>query len=70
VAERERVLVCRDAVDTIAEKFCYHNSKANRRRLVSALFGVHRSQLELLPYYARLTATLSACMEDVGSEVR
>ena len=46
--------------------FCYLNSKANRRRLVRALFSVPRSSLQLLPYYARLTATLQRCMRDVG----
>ncbi|CAI7777431.1 unnamed protein product [Closterium sp. NIES-54] len=57
------------------ENFCYVNSKArrcrlvckaSRRRLVRALFGVHRTALQLLPYHARLAATLGQYMRDVG----
>ncbi|CAI5975264.1 unnamed protein product, partial [Closterium sp. NIES-64] len=46
--------------------FCYVNSKASRRRLVRALFAVHRTALQLLPYHARLAATLGQYMRDVG----
>ncbi|PWZ27574.1 Regulator of nonsense transcripts UPF2 [Zea mays] len=48
-------------------EFCYLNSKANRKKLVRALFNVNRTSLELLPYYSRLVATLSTCMKDVPS---
>lgn len=46
-------------------EFCYLNSKANRKKLVRALFNVPRTSLELLPYYSRMAATLSTCMKDV-----
>lgn len=46
-------------------EFCYLNSKANRKKLVRALFNVPRTSLELLPYYSRMVATLSTCMKDV-----
>ncbi|OEL29494.1 Regulator of nonsense transcripts UPF2 [Dichanthelium oligosanthes] len=49
----------RDLVDQLAVEFCYLNSKANRKKLVRALFSVPRTSLELLPYYSRLVATLS-----------
>lgn len=48
-------------------EFCYLNSKANRKKLVRALFNVPRTSLELLPYYSRMIATLSTCMKDVSS---
>ncbi|CAI5470093.1 unnamed protein product [Closterium sp. Yama58-4] len=58
--------VSRDLIDQLAVDFCYVNSKASRRRLVRALFAVPRTALQLLPYHARLTATLGQYMRDVG----
>lgn len=46
-------------------EFCYLNSKATRKKLVRALFGVPRTSLELLPYYSRMVATLATCMRDI-----
>eukprot|EP00899_Mesostigma_viride_P014202 jgi/Mesvir1/22783/Mv14173-RA.1 len=59
--------VSRDLIDKVAEDFCYVNSKGARRKLVRALFNVPRNSLELLPYYARLAATLSAVIKDIGA---
>ncbi|KAL6633939.1 hypothetical protein ACP70R_026610 [Stipagrostis hirtigluma subsp. patula] len=59
--------VSRDLIDQLTVEFCYLNSKANRKKLVRALFNVPRTSLELLPYYSRLVATLSTCMKDVPS---
>ncbi|KAK6933282.1 MIF4G-like, type 3 [Dillenia turbinata] len=59
--------VSRDLIDQLTVEFCYLNSKANRKRLVRALFNVPRTSLELLPYYSRMVATLSTCMKDVTS---
>ncbi|XP_062219731.1 LOW QUALITY PROTEIN: regulator of nonsense transcripts UPF2-like [Phragmites australis] len=57
--------VSRDLIDQLTVEFCYLNSKANRKKLVRALFNVPRTSLELLPYNSRLVATLSTCMKDV-----
>ncbi|TYZ60274.1 hypothetical protein PybrP1_008505 [[Pythium] brassicae (nom. inval.)] len=63
-------LVNRDRCDKAAVDFCYRNSKANRSRLVKTLFSVPRTHLELLPYYARLVATLQSVLkEDLGGEL-
>nr|CAD1827855.1 unnamed protein product [Ananas comosus var. bracteatus] len=59
--------VGRDLIDQLTVEFCYLNSKANRKKLVRALFNVPRTSLELLPYYSRMVATLSTCMKDVPS---
>ncbi|CAM0903742.1 unnamed protein product [Alopecurus aequalis] len=59
--------VSRDLIDQLTVEFCYLNSKANRKKLARALFNVPRTSLELLPYYARLVATLSTCMKDLPS---
>ncbi|KAL4017885.1 hypothetical protein IC575_021461 [Cucumis melo] len=58
--------VSRDLIDQLTVEFCYLNSKANRKKLVRALFNVPRTSLELLPYYSRMVATLSTCMKDVS----
>lgn len=63
-------LVNRDRCDKAAVDFCYRNSKLNRNRLIKTLFSVPRTHLELLPYYARLVATLqSVFKEDIGGEL-
>ncbi len=52
--------VNKDIVNQIARDFCYKNNKGSRRRLVEALFEVPRNRPDLIPYYARLVATLDA----------
>ncbi|XP_065870966.1 regulator of nonsense transcripts UPF2 isoform X2 [Euphorbia lathyris] len=59
--------VSRDLIDQLTVEFCYLNSKANRKKLVRALFNVPRTSLELLPYYSRMVATLATCMKDISS---
>jgi regulator of nonsense transcripts 2 len=62
--------VNREMIDTAAAEFCMtHNTKINRRRLVKALFMVHRTRTDLLPFYARLVATLFPCMPDVATQL-
>jgi regulator of nonsense transcripts 2 len=56
----------RDAIDKAAVEFCAFNNKANRKKLVKAMFTVHRSKLDWLPYFSRLTATLNQYWKDVG----
>lgn len=58
--------VNRDLIDAVAVDFCYVNSKNSRKKLVKALYAVGRHKLVLLPYYARLAATLNKCMPDIG----
>lgn len=57
----------RDAIDKVAVEFTFLNSKAARRRLVKVVTGVPRTRQDLIPYYARLVATLNKYMPDVGS---
>jgi len=56
----------REQIDEIAEKFCTNNgsSKNSRKRLSKTLFLVPRSRLDLLPYYARMTAILDRIWQD------
>uniref|UniRef100_H2Z6M3 MIF4G domain-containing protein n=1 Tax=Ciona savignyi TaxID=51511 RepID=H2Z6M3_CIOSA len=62
--------VNRDLVDKAAQDFCMNmNTRVNRKRLARALFNVHRSRLDLLPFYARLAATLNSCIPDVAEHL-
>lgn len=62
--------VNRELIDKAAKDFCMTlNSKANRKRLIGALFQVQRTRLDLLPFYARLVATLQPIMPELGTEL-
>lgn len=59
-------LVHKDTVDQTAIDFCFLNSKASRNRLVKALQDVPKGRGDLLPYWARLVATLGRYMTDIS----
>ena len=61
--------ISRDLCDDLSVNFCYLNSKAARKRLVRILCETHRSNLQLLPFYARIAAILSQVFPDVGAAV-
>ncbi|KAL0026394.1 hypothetical protein WJX79_005678 [Trebouxia sp. C0005] len=62
--------ISRDLCDELSVNFCYLNSKAARKRLVRTLCeSNHRSNLQLLPFYCRVAATLSQVFPDVGLAV-
>lgn len=59
----------KSTIDGIALEFAFLNSKAARKRLVKFLGSVHRNRQDILPYYARLVATLDPYMPDIGKEL-
>jgi len=59
----------RDAVDKHSEKFCYMNTKGNRKRLVEFLYSSNRSRTDILPFLGRMVATLSMVLPDIGVEL-
>ncbi|RKO91807.1 armadillo-type protein [Blyttiomyces helicus] len=59
----------RDTVDQIAVEFAFLNSKGARKKLARVLLSVDRRRLDLLPYYARLIATLNPYMPDLGAAI-
>lgn len=62
--------VNRELIDKAAQEFCMNlNTKGNRKKLAKALFSVQRTRYDLLPFYARLTATLNPCMPDLAQEL-
>lgn len=62
--------VNRELIDKAAKDFCMNlNTRCNRKRLVTALFQVQRTRLDLLPFYARLVATLNPCMPEIANDL-
>lgn len=62
--------VNREMIDNAAIEFLmYHNTKHHRRKLVKVLFGVPRTRLDLLPFYARLVAILNPVMPEVAADL-
>ena len=57
----------RAMIDSAAVDFAFISGKPARRRLVKHLASIPRSRLDLIPYYARLVATLNKYMPDVGT---
>lgn len=49
----------KDSIDQAAKDFSAMSSKHNRKILVKTLFNIQRTALPLIPFYARLAATLS-----------
>ncbi|KAF3908233.1 hypothetical protein AA313_de0203976 [Arthrobotrys entomopaga] len=61
-------LTNRDLIDSFAYDFCFLNSKASRNRLIKILEDIPKGRADLLPYYARLIASLSkAGLTDIAS---
>lgn len=62
--------VNRELIDKATKEFCMQlNTKANRKRLVNALFQVQRTRLDLLAFYARLVATLQPIMPEIATDL-
>eukprot|EP00730_Choanoeca_flexa_P003310 TRINITY_DN11359_c3_g1_i1.p1 TRINITY_DN11359_c3_g1~~TRINITY_DN11359_c3_g1_i1.p1 ORF type:complete len:1196 (+),score=478.84 TRINITY_DN11359_c3_g1_i1:208-3588(+) len=68
-AEKLPTCVNKAFIDKASEEFCYLNTTGTRRRLVETLFYVERMRLDLLPFYARMVATLQPGMPDVGEQL-
>eukprot|EP00842_Homolaphlyctis_polyrhiza_P002048 jgi/Hompol1/2844/HPOL_003035-RA len=69
VLARLQNAVNRDTIDQLAVEFAFLNNKGSRKHLVQTLVGVSRQRLDLLPYFARMIATLNPYMPDIGSAV-
>lgn len=62
--------VNRELIDNAAIDFLVTlNNKHNRRKLVRALFGVNRTRLDLLPFYARFVAIIYPAVPEVANEL-
>lgn len=62
--------VNRDMIDNAAIDFIkFFNTKFGRRKLIKTLFNVQRTRLDLLPFFARLTASIYRYVPSVGNEL-
>ncbi|XP_026470757.1 regulator of nonsense transcripts 2-like [Ctenocephalides felis] len=62
--------VNKEMIDSAAIDFLLNlNTKHGRKKLAKNLFGVSRTRLDLLPFYARLAATVSLVNADVGNDL-
>lgn len=62
--------VNRELIDSAAIDFLLNfNNKPNRKRLVKALFNVHRTRLDLLPLLARFCAIINLVSPDAAGEL-
>jgi regulator of nonsense transcripts 2 len=62
--------VNRELIDKAAKEFLTNmNTKTNRKRLVSALFQVQRTRLDLLPFYSRFVAILNPFMPELSTDL-
>lgn len=62
--------VNREMIDNAAIDFLVTlNNKHTRKKLVRVLFGVNRTRLDLLPFYARFVAILQPALPEIGNEL-
>lgn len=59
----------RALIDSACVDFAYLNSKAARKRLIKQLTALPRNRSDLIPYYARLIATLNPFFSEIGKGV-
>lgn len=59
----------RETIDKCAVEFSFLNSKASRNRLIKALLDINIARTDLLPYYARLIATLNQYLNSIATSV-
>ncbi|CAO1623073.1 unnamed protein product [Sympodiomycopsis kandeliae] len=62
-------MVSRPLIDSASVEFALINSKAARKRLIKQIAAIPRNRSDLIPYYARLIATLNPYMPDIGKGV-
>lgn len=59
-----------ELIDSAAIEFLLNfNNKPNRKRLIKALFNVHRTRLDLLPLLGRFCAIINLVSSDVPTEL-
>lgn len=62
--------VTKELIDSAAIDFLLNfSTKNNRKKLSRAIFGVQRTRLDVLPFYARIVAIINLVSRDVASEL-
>jgi regulator of nonsense transcripts 2 len=52
--------------DKLAEQFCHLNNKGNKKKLLDFLLNANKFRNDILPFYARIIATLSQCFSVIS----
>jgi len=69
ILERLPGMVTKEMCDETAIEFCYVQTKKGRKRLLKALCEVPPGAISLIPFYARLIATLHPVFPEIGKGV-
>lgn len=59
----------REMIDKACVEFAFLNSKASRNKLLRTLLNVPNNRTDILPYYARLVATLSQALPVIATTI-
>jgi len=59
----------KDKADTICADFCYVGARGGRKRLIQEFLNVRRSEIDRIPFYGRMIATLGAVFDDIAPAV-
>lgn len=57
----------KDKADAICTDFCYIAARGGRKRLVREFINVRRSDMDRIPFYCRMIATLSTVFDEMAS---
>ena len=69
ILERLPGMVTKEMCDETAIEFCYAQTKKGKKRLLKALCEVPPGAISLIPFYARLIATLHPVFPEIGKGV-
>lgn len=58
-------MVTKENADEFSSSYCYVNTKRARKNLIAALSKLPRNRFELIPLYARVTASLARLYPDI-----
>ena len=58
-------MLTKDNADDVSTSYCYLNTKRARKNLIIALAKLPRNRFELIPLYARVTASLARLYPDI-----
>ncbi|XP_022838732.1 Up-frameshift suppressor 2, partial [Ostreococcus tauri] len=59
----------KDKADSICTDFCYIGARGGRKRLIQEFLNVRRSEIDRIPFYGRMIATLGAVFDDIAPTV-
>ena len=58
-----------ESINSIAEQYCYMNTKPNRQKLIDRLYYVHWTNMDMVCNYSRLVAVLYPYIPEIGKSL-